>query len=317
MSRTGITWDRVLNLVPVVFGITVVSFLLIRIIPGNPAQQILGNHYTTAQASALNHSLGLDQSVLGQYVHYMASVLHGRFGTSYQYHVSVGTVMGRRMGASLLLLALTGILCVVISIPLGILAAIRRGGPLDQGTRLFFTLGYALPSFLLGVFLIYVFGLKLSWFPIGGYGTGFAGHLEHLLMPAITLAVPFSTVLVRSVRASAASVLSSDFVVIARLKGISPGQVIRRHVVRNSLSSVVVVFGVNLAFLVGGTVVVENVFSIPGLGSLLVGAVNDRDYPVVQAVALVLAVFVLAVNLVTDAVHGVLDPRVAAQAAGR
>ena len=235
---------------------------------------------------------------------------------SYQYHQDVGSLLKARLGATLLLMVLTGLLCLVISVPLGIVAAIRRGGVIDQGTRVFFTLGYALPSFLLGVFLIYVFGLKLSWLPIGGYGVGFTSHLDHLIMPAVTLAIPFSTVLVRSLRASAVSVLESDFVTIARLKGISPTRVILRHVVRNATSSVAVVFGVNLAFLVGGTVVVENVFSIPGLGSLLVGAVNTRDYPVVQAVAFVLAVFVLLVNLLTDAVHGLLDPRVAVATAG-
>ena len=315
MNRTGLTWSRVANLIPVLFGITVVSFLLIRIVPGDPVRQILGNRYTPAEAAPLRHSLGLDRSLIGQYGQYMSSVFHGSFGMSYQFHQNVGSLLKDRMIPTLLLMATTAVLCLLISVPLGISAAIRRGGVLDQATRIFFTLGYALPSFLLGVFLIYVFGLKLSWLPIGGYGVGFVDHLDHLIMPAITLAIPFSTVLVRSLRASAVAVLESDFVTIARLKGISPTRLVMRHVVRNSTSSVAVVFGVNLAFLVGGTVVVENVFSIPGLGSLLVGSVNTRDYPVVQAVAFVLALFVLVVNLITDAVHGLLDPRVAAVAA--
>jgi ABC-type dipeptide/oligopeptide/nickel transport system permease component len=316
VNRTGITWSRVINLIPVLFGITVVSFLLIRIVPGDPVQQILGNHYTPTAAASLRHSLGLDRSLVGQYGQFMSSVVHGNFGTSYQYHQTVGSLLKARMVPSLLLMAVTGVLCLVISLPLGITAAIRRGGVFDQTTRVFFTVGYALPSFLLGIFLIYFFGLKLSLLPIGGYGEGFVSHLDHLFMPAVTLAIPFSTVLVRSLRASALSVLESDFVVIARLKGISPSRLILRHVLRNAISSVAVVFGVNLAFLVGGTVVVENVFSIPGLGSLLVGSVNTRDYPVVQAVAFVLALFVLIVNLLTDALHGLLDPRVAVAARG-
>jgi ABC-type dipeptide/oligopeptide/nickel transport system permease component len=315
MNRTGLTWGRVANLIPVVFGITVVSFLLIRIVPGDPVRQILGNHYTPGGARDLRHSLGLDQGLLGQYGHYMSQVVHGSFGVSYQYHENVGKLLTARLEPTLLLLVMTGVMCAVISVPLGIAAAIWRGGVLDQATRLFFTLGYALPSFLLGVFLILVFGLKLSWLPIGGYGGSFGSHLEHLLMPAVTLAIPFSTVLVRSLRASAVGVLDADFITIARLKGVSPSRLIVRHVVRNAIGPVAVVFGVNLAFLVGGTVVVENVFSIPGLGSLLVGSVSTRDYPVVQAVALVLAIFVLLVNLLTDAVHGLLDPRLAATAA--
>lgn len=316
MNRTGITWSRIGNVIPVLFGISVVSFLLIRIVPGDPVQQILGNRYTDATGDQLRQSLGLNDSLLGQYGHFMSSVFQGKFGVSYQYKRDVGALIAERMLPSLLLVLLTGILCVLISLPLGISAAVRRGGVLDQGTRMFFTLGYALPSFLLGVLLIYIFGLKLSWFPIGGYGSGLADHLYHLIMPAVTLAIPFSTVLVRSLRASAVDVLESDFVTTARLKGISPGAVVRRHVLRSALSSVVVVFGINLAFLVGGTVVIENVFSIPGLGGLLVGSVDTRDYPVVQAVAFVLAVFVVLVNLLTDAVHGLLDPRVAAVTAG-
>lgn len=318
MNRTGLTWSRVANLLPVLFGITVVSFLLIRIVPGDPVLQILGNRYTPQEAKSLSHSLGLDQGLLGQYRHFMSTVLDGSFGISYQYHRSVGSLIGGRLGASLLLLVFTGVLCMLISLPLGIAAGLRQDGPLDQGVRVFFTLGYALPSFLLGVFLIYGFGLKLSLLPIGGYGEGFVSHLDHLLLPAVTLAIPFSTVLVRSLRASTVVVMESDFITVARLKGVSAGRLILRHVLRNAVSPVAVVFGVNLAFLVGGTVVVENVFSIPGLGSLLVGAVASRDYPVVQAVALLFAVFVLIVNLVTDALHGLLDPRIASTiAAGR
>ena len=311
MGRVGLRWSRLANLVPVLFGITVVSFVLIRLVPGDPASQILGNRYTPEAAQEIRESLGLNRSILSQYVMFVRSAATGSFGDSYQYHRPVGELLAARVGPSLLLVVLTAVLCAAISIPLGLLAAVRRGGVVDQVTRVFFTVGYALPAFLVGVVLILVFGLKLDLMPIGGYGTGLGDHLYHLVLPAVTLAVPFSTVLVRSLRASTINVLGSDFVTIARLKGISGGTVMARHVLRNAIAPVAVVFGVNLAFLVGGTVVVENVFSIPGLGSLLVGAVSTRDYPVVQAVALVLAVFVLAVNVLTDVVHRVLDPRLA------
>jgi ABC-type dipeptide/oligopeptide/nickel transport system permease component len=311
VGRVGLRWSRLANLVPVLFGITVVSFVLIRLVPGDPASQILGNRYTPEAAQEIRESLGLNRSILAQYVMFVRSAATGSFGESYQYHRPVGELLAARVGPSLLLVVLTAVLCAAISIPLGLLAAVRRGGLVDQVTRVFFTVGYALPAFLVGVVLILVFGLELDLLPIGGYGTGLGDHLYHLVLPAVTLAVPFSTVLVRSLRASTINVLGSDFVTIARLKGISGGTVMARHVLRNAIAPVAVVFGVNLAFLVGGTVVVENVFSIPGLGSLLVGAVSTRDYPVVQAVALVLAVFVLAVNVLTDVVHRVLDPRLA------
>ena len=309
MARVGLSWTRLANLVPVLFGITVVSFVLIRLVPGDPASQILGNRYTPEAAKEIRDSLGLNRSIASQYWLFLRSAATGSFGESYQYHRPVGELLANRVGPSLLLVVLTALLCAVISVPLGLLAAVRQGGVLDQVTRVFFTVGYALPAFLVGVVLILVFGLKLDLLPIGGYGTGFGDHLYHLVLPAVTLAVPFSTVLVRSLRSSTINVLGSDFVTIARLKGISGATVMARHVLRNAIAPVAVVFGINLAFLVGGTVVVENVFSIPGLGSLLVGAVSTRDYPVVQAVALVLAVFVLAVNLLTDVVHSVLDPR--------
>ncbi len=309
MGSVNLRWSRVGNLVPVVFGITLVSFLLLRLVPGDPAQQILGNRYTPEAAEGIRKGLGLDRPLLEQYWLFLKGVFTGSFGESYQYRRPVGDLLLDRTAASLMLVGLTAFFCALLSIPLGLWAAVRRGGLVDQATRVFFTLGYALPAFLVGVLFILVFGLRLDWAPIGGYGTGVASHLGHLVLPALTLAIPFSTVLVRSLRASTITVLESDFVTIARLKGISEPQILMRHVLRNAISPVAVVFGINLAFLVGGTVVVENVFSIPGLGSLLVGAVSTRDYPVVQAVALVLAVFVVLVNLLTDVVHGVLDPR--------
>lgn len=311
MQRLGLSWQRLTQLVPLLIGITIVTFLLIRIVPGDPATQILGNRYTPAQAADLDHSLGLDKSIWVQYLEFCRSALNGSFGYSYYYKTSVGSVLGARIGPTMLLLAVSGLFTIALAVPVGVIAALRRGGIFDQVTRVLFTVGFALPGFLLGIILILIFGVKLNTAPIGGWGNGFASHLFHLVLPGVTLAIPFSTVLVRSLRASTITVLEADFVTTARLKGISPGAVLVRHILRNSIVSVVVVFGVNLAFLVGGTVIVENVFSLPGLGSLLVNSVSTRDYPVVQAVALLFAVFVLAVNLLTDIVHAALDPRLA------
>ena len=180
---------------------------------------------------------------------------------------------------------------------------------------MFFLVGFALPGFLLGVLLILYLGVKVPVFPIQGYGSGFAGHVTHLVLPAVTLAVPFSTVLIRSLRATVIEVTSSDYVTTVRLKGVSGFTVLRRHILPNSLLPLIVVFGVNLAFLVGGTVIVENVLLIPGLGSLLVNSVSSRDFPVVQALTLVFAVFILVVNLATDWAHVSLDPRLSFEAA--
>jgi peptide/nickel transport system permease protein len=302
---------RLVQIIPLLFGITVVSFVLIRIVPGDPATQILGNHYTPQAAADITHQLGLDRNFAAQYWIFVKSALSGSFGHSYSLNSSVGALITRGLPATLFLIVMAGLLTMLIAVPLGLYSGLHQGGIVDQSARVFLLVGYALPGFLLGVLLILVFGVKIPILPINGFGTGFGGHLAHTVMPAFTLAVPFSTVLVRSLRAGVAETLKSDYVTTALLKGIPWRRVVLRHVLRNAGISVVVVFGVNLAFLVGGTVVVENVFSVPGLGSLLVNAVSTRDYPVVQGLTLLFALFVLLVNLLTDVFHLAVDPRLA------
>ncbi|MGI8767710.1 MAG: ABC transporter permease [Propionibacteriaceae bacterium] len=312
MRGLSMIGHRLVQMIPIIIGITVVSFILIRIVPGDPAAIILGNHYTPQAAAQIRHSLGLDRGILPQYWLFVKSAFTGSFGHSYSLNNSVGRLILDGLGPTLFLIVMAGIFTAAITVPLGLYAGLHRGGVLDQSTRVFLLIGFALPGFLLGVLLILVFGVKIPIFPINGYGSGFADHVVHLILPSITLAVPFSTVLVRSLRASVIETLKSDYVTTALLKGISWPRVVTRHILRNAGMSVVVVFGVNLAFLVGGTVVIENVFSIPGLGSLLVNAVTTRDYPVVQGLTLVFALFVLFVNLLTDVVHLAIDPRLAA-----
>jgi len=193
-----------------------------------------------------------------------------------------------------------------------VISALRRGGVFDQAARVWFLIAFAMPGFWLGIILILIFSIHIPLFPVNGYGTGFFGHLKYLFLPAFTIALAFSTILVRTLRASTLSVLSSDFVDTARIKGISRFAVLRRHVLRNAIISLVVVFGINLAFLISSTVLIENVFGIPGLGRLLVDSVSTRDYTVVQGTTLVFAFFVVLVNLLTDVVHAALDPRVSA-----
>jgi peptide/nickel transport system permease protein len=306
---------RIAGLIPILFGITVVSFILIRLVPGDPAQQLLGDHYTPQAAAAVDHQLGLDRSLPSQYWLFLTRAVGGNFGTSYFYHDAVSHQLAVSIPPTIFLIVFAGILTSAIAIPLGTLSGLRQGGVIDQAARVFFLVGYALPGFLLGVLLILYLGVKVPVFPIQGYGNGFSGHLSHLFLPAVTLAIPFSTVLIRSLRATVIEVTASDYITTARLKGVSGLTVLRRHILPNSLLPLIVVFGVNLAFLVGGTVIVENVFSIPGLGSLLVGSVSSRDFPVVQALTLVFAVFILAVNLLTDLAHVSLDPRLSFEAA--
>jgi peptide/nickel transport system permease protein len=300
---------RIGQLIPIVIGITIVSFVLLRLVPGDPVQALLGNHYTPAAATKVNHDLGLDRSLPAQYWRFVRLAVQGKFGTSYFFHDSVGHEIATRLPATLFLIVFAGLLTVLIAVPIGTLSALRQGGVFDQFARLFFLVGYALPSFLIGVLLILFLGVKVQIFPISGYGDGFVSHVSHLFLPAVTLAIPFSTVLIRSLRATVIDVTGADYITTARLKGLPYRTVLRRDILPNALLPLVVVFGVNLAFLIGGTVIVENVFSVPGLGSLLVSSVSSRDFPVVQALTLFFGVFVLAVNLLTDIVHLSVDPR--------
>jgi ABC-type dipeptide/oligopeptide/nickel transport system permease component len=304
---------RITQLIPILFGITVVSFVLIRIVPGDPASQILGQHYTPKAAAQINHHLGLDRSIPSQYWLFLKSVFSGNFGHSYFFNASVGNLISARWLPTLWLVVAAGILTMVIAIPVGLMSGLRQGKAFDQVARVFFLVGYALPGFLLGVLLILFLAVKAPIFPISGFGVGFVQHVQHIFLPAITLAVPFSTVLIRALRSRVIENLASDYVTTARLKGIPWRTVVRRHILPNSLLPLIVIFGVNLAFLVGGTVVIENVFNLPGLGSLLVSSVSTRDFPVVQALSLVFAVLVLLVNLLTDIVHVAFDPRLAAK----
>ena len=309
-GRFGFLGRRVLQLIPVVLGITILVFFLLHLVPGDPARQILGQHYTPKAAAEIHHKLGLDQPLWEQYKLFMDRLLHGDLGDSVYYNQSARSLIAERMPATMFLIAYAGVLAALISIPIGIIAALRRGGVFDQATRIGTLITFAMPPFWFGIILLLVFALKLQLFPVSGYGEGLTDHLWHLFLPALTIALAFSTILTRTLRASMLSTLRMDFVDTARIKGISRTTVLMRHVVRNAIVAIVVVFGINLAFLIGSTVLVENVFSIPGLGQLLVDSVSSRDYPVVQGTTLVLAFLVVLVNLLTDVVHAALDPRV-------
>jgi len=310
MRRYSFVGRRVLQTIPVLIGITIITFFLLRLIPGDPALQILGEHYTPKAAAELRRSLGLNKPVWDQYVLFMQHLFHGNLGDSISFREPARRVIVERLPATLFLVVYSALLAAVLSIPAGLVSALRRGGIFDQGVRVASLVAFAMPGFWLGIIFILLFSIHVHLFPVNGYGNGFVPHLDHLFLPALTIAVAFSTVLIRTLRASTLTALNSDYVDTARIKGISRFAVLRRHVFRNAVVSLVVVYGINLAYLISGTVIIENVFAIPGVGLLLVDSVGTRDYPVVQGVTLVFALLVVAVNLLTDVVHASLDPRV-------
>jgi peptide/nickel transport system permease protein len=301
---------RVVSLVPVLIGISFVVFFLIRLIPGDPAATLLGVHATPDTVRALRAQMGLDQPLWRQYLTFLGHLVRGDLGFSYVYSSSVLDLIATSLPVTVWLLVSGTFFTIVIAVPLAVLAAARRGGLADNVIRAVPVVGLGLPSFLLGIALIVVFGLKLRVLPVAGYGHGLGDHVAGMVLPGITIALTLSPILIRSLRASMIDVLGSDYIVTAHSKGISASRVILGHALRNAAVSSITVLGVNIAYLTGSTLVVERVFSLPGIGQQMINSILGRDFPTVQGIALTFAIMVVAVNLLTDLTHAALDPRV-------
>jgi peptide/nickel transport system permease protein len=302
---------RLAHLVPIVLGVTILVFFLIHLVPGDPARTILGNQATDARVALLHHEWGLDRPLPVQYEKFMARLVHGDLGSSLFYSTGAGRLVADRLPVTLWLIGLGTLLSVLIAVPLAALAATQRDRLPDHLVRAIPLVGLGFPAFWVGIVLLLVFGLHLGrLFPVGGYGTGFLGHLHSMFLPALTVAFGIAPILIRSLRASLLEVLESDYVTTARSKGLPERRVLVHHALRNGIISTVSVLGVNVGFLVGGTLLVERVYAVPGIGQLMIDSIFQRDFPVVQAVTLVFAVMVVLVYLLTDVAHALLDPRV-------
>jgi peptide/nickel transport system permease protein len=311
VSLTGYVVRRLIQLVPIVLGVTALVFFLIHLVPGDPARTILGNHATAAKVALLHKEWGLDKPLPVQYWRFLGRMLHGDLGSSLFYSVPAGRLVVQRLPPTLWLIGLGTLFSVLIAVPLAALAATKRDRLPDQIVRAVPLVGLGFPQFWLGIMLLLAFGLHLGrGFPVGGYGNGVFGHLHSMFLPSLTVALAIAPILVRSLRASLLEVFESDYVTTARSKGLSEGRVLVRHALRNAVISTVSVLGVNIGFLVGGTLVIEQVFALPGIGQLMINSIFQRDFPVVQAVTLVFAIMVVLVYLLTDVVHALLDPRV-------
>ena len=302
---------RLLHLVPVALGVTVLVFFMIHLVPGDPARTMLGVHATPDKVAALHKEWGLDESLPKQYVKFMERLFHGDLGNSLFYHVPARELIVDRLPVTLWLIGYGTGLSIMIALPLAAIAASKRDGVRDQVVRVVPLIGLGFPSFWVGIMLLLAFSLNAGrFFPVGGYGTGFAGHVRSMFLPALTVAIAISPILIRSLRASLLGVLESDYIVTARAKGLPERRVLIRHALRNAVISTVAVLGVNIGYLVGGTLVIEQVYALPGVGQLMINSIFQRDFPVVQGVTLVFAILVVLVYLVTDVVHSLLDPRV-------
>jgi len=310
MGRMTFVFRRLALLVPTAIGVTIITFFMVHLIPGDPAVTVLGQHATPATVALLHHQWGLDKPLAEQYWLFMDRLVHGDLGESLYYQVPVWGLITGRLPATLWLLCYTAVIAIVISVPLAVLAASRKDAIRDHVVRVVPLLGLGMPAFWFGLILQTWLGTKLRLFPVTGYGQGFVGHVHTMFLPSLTVAVALCPVLIRSLRASMLNVLGADFITTARAKGVPAPRLLVRHVLRNAVIPAVTVLGINIGYLIGGTLIVEQVFAVPGIGSLMIGAILQRDFPVVQGVALVFGVLVVLVNLLTDVAYAALDPRV-------
>jgi peptide/nickel transport system permease protein len=301
---------RLIQMIPVVFGITLILFIMLRLIPGDPASVMLGERATDAAVARINHELGLDQPIYVQYGFFLRDLATLNLGTSIKYQVPVAALLGQRLLVSLSVVGVTLVLTIAIAFPLGILAALKKDSLIDNVVRSIFVVLMLMPSFWVGILLIIFFSVQLGLFPVSGIGSGLLDNLHHLFLPALTIALAIAPVLVRALRSSILDALSADYVRTARAKGLRERAVITAHVLRNALIPATTLLGLSIGSLMGGTVILEKVFALPGAGALLIDSIGARDYPVVQAATMVFATMVILVNLVTDVIYSFLDPRV-------
>ncbi|MFC0529536.1 ABC transporter permease [Phytohabitans kaempferiae] len=302
-----------IGLVLLYFVVTAI-FLMLHVLPGDPAELLLvgqGGTATPEAIAALRTALGLDQPLATQYWDYLTGLLHGDLGTSLQDGEPVAAYVVQRLPRTLLLVLSATVVAVAVGIPLGAWTA-RRGGTVDAVARALVSTGIAAPAYVIGLFLVYLFALKLRWLPSSGY-VSFAedpiGMLQRLILPTLTLAIGFTAIVMRMTRAAVLEVISQDWVRTATAAGLRSRRVLVAHVIRNALSPVLTVVGLQMGAFLGGTVIIERMFNWPGLSGLLVGAVENRDYPLVQGIVIVIAALFIGLNMLVDLSYPLLDPR--------
>lgn len=296
---------RIIGLVAVALCVATLTFALIHMVPGDPVVAMLGENAAPADIVGMRHQLGLDRPLLQQYAGFLGGLAHADLGASFSYHEPVARLIAQRFPATLELTAAGMGLAILIALPTGLIAGANPGGPADAAAMGFAILGISVPHLYLGPLLMIVFALDLGWLPLTGRG-GFA----HLVLPAITLGTAMAAILARMLRQSLIQVRSADFMRTARGKGLSARDALLRHGLRNALTPFVTVLGLQAGALLTGSIITEIIFSWPGLGRLMIAAINSRDYPLVQGCVLVFALTYVVVNMVTDALYSVIDPRI-------
>lgn len=296
--------QRLVQMVPVLFLLSIVVFVILRL-HGDPVMQFVPPEATPADIARLRHAYGFDRPLLLQYVSFVRDILHGNFGTSFRYQTAAFPIVMEHLPYTLLLTASAIVVAWLVALPTGVISALRQNSPVDVTATSVSVIGRAMPNYWLGIMLILVFAVKLGWLPVSG-----PGGISHLVLPAVTLGMSTATTLTRLIRSSMLEVIRKEYITTARAKGLSRTTVIFRHAFRNSLLSVITVFGLEAGWLLGGAIIIEQVFAWPGMGRLMLDAVNNRDMSIVQASVFVTAVTIMLLNLLVDTVYTVLDPRI-------
>src|ERR687884_961913 len=304
---------RILATIPVMVVVALFVFSLLFIAPGDPAAVIAGDQATPADVERIRQSLGLDRPFLVRFGEWLWQILHADLGTSIFTNLPVTTMIAQRIGPTVSLMSVTLVLAIVVAVPIGVVAAWKAGTWIDRAVMAFAVLGFSVPVFVVAYLLAYVFSLELEWLPVQGYtplSDGLWPWLENLILPAVTLGCVYIALIARITRAAMLEVLSQDYIKTAKAKGLGQRSILFIHALKNAAVPIVTVIGIGIALLIGGAVVTESVFAIPGLGRLTVDAILRRDYPVIQGVVLLFSFVYVLVNLAVDLLYTVFDPRI-------
>ncbi|MEQ8394918.1 ABC transporter permease [Thalassobaculum sp.] len=309
----GFIVQRLLATIPVLGMVAVFVFLMLRLTPGDPAAVLAGDNGTPEQIAEIREMLGLNEPLLVQLGIWVGNILQGDFGQSYFFKKDVSELILLRVEPTLALATTTLILTIVVAVPIGVVAAYKHGTWIDRSVMAFSVAGFSIPVFVLGYILIYLFAMEIDLFPVQGYkpiADGFWPFIHRLVLPSITLSVIYIALIARITRASVLEVLGEDYIRTAYAKGLKPNTVLLKHALRNAAVPIVTVIGIGIALLIGGVVVTESVYNIPGLGRLTVDAVLGRDYPTIQAIIIVFSFVYVVINLLVDLSYSLLDPRI-------
>jgi peptide/nickel transport system permease protein len=304
---------RLVAIVPVLAVVAVFVFLMLRLTPGDPAAVIAGDNATSDQIADIREKLGLNQPIWQQFGIWIGNILQGNFGESFFFKKTVAELIAQRVEPTLALATCTLLFAVAISVPIGVLAAYRQGSIFDRSVMAFSVMGFSVPTFVIGYCLIYLFAIELGWLPVQGYvriAVNFGQFFERMILPSVTLSVGFIALIARITRASVLEVLNEDYIRTARAKGLSNRVVLMRHALRNAAVPIMTVIGLGIAILIGGAVITESVYGLPGLGRLTIEAVLSRDFPTIQAVILLFSVVYVVINLIIDISYTLFDPRI-------